>query len=96
MLPGPATRYAQPLEQTKFLVDAAEVKKLDGSDWSERFISILEHFAKETLSIIAPSQDSFGKMNHMFWIDFLIFLFACMAAGLTGSLFPRKVVLRFK
>ena len=24
----------------------------------------------------------------MFWIDFLIFLFACMAAGLTGSLFP--------
>ena len=35
MLPGPATRYAQPLEQTKFLVDAAEVKKLDGSDWSD-------------------------------------------------------------
>jgi tryptophan-rich sensory protein len=24
----------------------------------------------------------------MFWIDFLVFLFACMAAGLTGSLFP--------
>ena len=24
----------------------------------------------------------------MFWIDFLIFLFACLAAGLTGSLFP--------
>ncbi|MGI9359576.1 MAG: tryptophan-rich sensory protein TspO [Paracoccaceae bacterium] len=24
----------------------------------------------------------------MFWLDFLVFLFACMAAGLTGSLFP--------
>ena len=24
----------------------------------------------------------------MFWLDFFIFLFACMAAGLTGSLFP--------
>jgi len=24
----------------------------------------------------------------MFWLDFCIFLFACMAAGLTGSLFP--------
>ncbi len=49
MLPGPATRYAQPLEQTKFLVDAAEVKKLDGSDWSERFISILEQLRQRDL-----------------------------------------------
>lgn len=24
----------------------------------------------------------------MFWLDFLVFLFACIAAGLTGSLFP--------
>lgn len=24
----------------------------------------------------------------MFWLDFLVFLFACMAAGLAGSLFP--------
>lgn len=24
----------------------------------------------------------------MFWLDFLVFLFACMAACLTGSLFP--------
>ena len=24
----------------------------------------------------------------MFWLDFLVFLFACVAAGLTGSLFP--------
>ena len=24
----------------------------------------------------------------MFWLDFFIFLFACMAAGITGSLFP--------
>ena len=24
----------------------------------------------------------------MFWLDFLVFLFACTAAGLTGSLFP--------
>ena len=24
----------------------------------------------------------------MFWLDFFIFLFACMTAGLTGSLFP--------
>ena len=24
----------------------------------------------------------------MFWLDFCIFLFSCMAAGLTGSLFP--------
>lgn len=24
----------------------------------------------------------------MFWLDFLVFLFACMASGLTGSLFP--------
>jgi tryptophan-rich sensory protein len=24
----------------------------------------------------------------MFWLDFLVFLFACLAAGLTGSLFP--------
>ena len=49
MLPGPATRYAQPLEQTKFLVDAAEVKKLDGSDWSDRFISILEQLRQRDL-----------------------------------------------
>ena len=49
MLPGPATRYAQPLDQTKFLVDAAEVKKLDGSDWSDRFISILEQLRQRDL-----------------------------------------------
>ena len=24
----------------------------------------------------------------MFWLDFMVFLFACMAAGLAGSLFP--------
>ena len=49
MLPGPATRYAQPLEQTKFLVDAAEVKTLDGSNWSDRFISILEQLRQRDL-----------------------------------------------
>ena len=49
MLPGPATRYAQPLEQTKFLVDAAEVKNLDGSNWSDRFISILEQLRQRDL-----------------------------------------------
>ena len=27
----------------------------------------------------------------MFWLDFLVFLFACMAAGLTGSLFPPRI-----
>ena len=57
--------------------------------------SILSSFAKETLSIIAPSQDGFGKMKQYVLIDFLIFLF-CMAAGLTGSLFLQESGTRFK
>ena len=49
LLPGPATLYAPPLEQTKFLVAAAELKKIDGSNWSDRFISILEQLRQRDL-----------------------------------------------
>ena len=49
LLPGPATLYAPALEQTKFLVDAAEVKRQNDSDWSDRFISILEQLRQRDL-----------------------------------------------
>ena len=49
LLPGPANLYAQHLEQTKFLVDAYEVNTLHGSDWSDRFISILEQLRQRDL-----------------------------------------------
>jgi hypothetical protein len=48
-LPGPATLYAPALEQTKFLVDAAEVKRQSDTDWSDRFISILEQLRQRDL-----------------------------------------------
>lgn len=42
VLPTPATIYAKPLPQTEFLVHAAAIKKEQGNDWSDRFISIME------------------------------------------------------
>ena len=49
LLPGPATLYAPPLEQTKFLVTAAELRKPEDSDWSDRFISVLEQLRQRDL-----------------------------------------------
>jgi hypothetical protein len=37
------------LEQTKFLVTAAELRKPEDSDWSDRFISVLEQLRQRDL-----------------------------------------------
>jgi len=42
MLPAPATVFAEPLNQTKFLVEAAKLQQAHEINWSSRFLSVLE------------------------------------------------------
>jgi hypothetical protein len=42
MLPAPATVFAEPLQQTKFLVEAAKITEAHEVNWSSRFLSVLE------------------------------------------------------
>jgi len=42
VLPAPATVYAEPLPQTKFLVDAAKFQETFEVNWSSRFVSVIE------------------------------------------------------
>ena len=42
VLPAPATVYAEPLPQTKFLVEAAKFQEIFDVNWSSRFVSVIE------------------------------------------------------
>ena len=42
VLPAPATVYAEPLPQTKFLVEAAKFQEIFEVNWSSRFVSVIE------------------------------------------------------
>ena len=42
VLPAPATVFAEPLRQTKFLVEAAKIQQAHEVNWSSRFLSVLE------------------------------------------------------
>ena len=42
VLPAPATVYAEPLPQTKFLVEAAKLQETYEANWSSRFVSVIE------------------------------------------------------
>ena len=42
VLPAPATVYAEPLPQTKFLVEAAKCHETFEVNWSSRFVSVIE------------------------------------------------------
>jgi phytoene synthase len=42
VLPAPATVYAKPLPQTKFLVEAAKRQETYESNWSSRFVSVID------------------------------------------------------
>ena len=42
VLPAPATVYAEPLPQTKFLVEAAKFQETFEVNWSSRFVSVIE------------------------------------------------------
>jgi phytoene synthase len=42
VLPAPATVYAEPLPQTKFLVEAAKFQQTFEVNWSSRFVSVIE------------------------------------------------------
>ena len=42
VLPAPATVYAKPLPQTKFLVEAAKRQETYASNWSSRFVSVID------------------------------------------------------
>tara|TARA_B100000900_G_scaffold363422_1_gene337384 strand:+ start:1083 stop:2099 length:1017 start_codon:yes stop_codon:yes gene_type:complete len=42
VLPAPATVYAEPLPQTKFLVEAAKCQETFEVNWSSRFVSVIE------------------------------------------------------
>ena len=42
VLPAPATVYAEPLPQTKFLVEAAKLQETYEVNWSSRFVSVIE------------------------------------------------------